>query len=368
MLLLFLLSFFLLLLFLSFPLQFFFCCYFVFCFFFSVQEHPGKSFRVLYFHLSPGLLWTAEVIVRVNFRDLKGSNLKASAWKCKLQLECCQVLRDGTWRCCRQRNPCTGTAWTCAVLPSHSLCSQQDSHNPQQCWNEAVLSSLIYKWVRVMMWLDQGHLCKTVAEGEETILMSYFQVFPEHQSREAKGMQVYIVYKSYMFLCLDNPGGFNNIITKKKNQGSTEKNIIEVCRWGISEMSKIQGRKLLQSTNFGMDLYFLLNFTWQPKHSRYASSLCQFSLIFPSSTGEVPHVPRQGRVCSGAIFHTLLMPYLTISTTAIQGNRKHQSQLDFSTPECILFGVPLENNQEKKTKQTFFYNCFSPMDFRQQQL
>lgn len=73
---------------------------FIFYFFFlpSFQEHPGKSFSVLYFHLSLGLLWTAEVIVRVNFRDLKGSNLKASAWKCKLQLESCQVLWDRTWR------------------------------------------------------------------------------------------------------------------------------------------------------------------------------------------------------------------------------------------------------------------------------
>lgn len=72
--------------------------FFTHFFFPRFQEHPGKSFRVLYFHLSPGLLWTAEVIVRVKFRDLKGSNLKAFDWKCKLQLESCQVLLDGTWR------------------------------------------------------------------------------------------------------------------------------------------------------------------------------------------------------------------------------------------------------------------------------
>lgn len=86
-------------------------------FFSSFQEHPGKSFRVLYFHLSPGLLWTAEVIVWVNFRDLKGSNLKAFDWKCKLQLESCQVLLDGTWRdAAAEGIPAAGTTWTYGSL------------------------------------------------------------------------------------------------------------------------------------------------------------------------------------------------------------------------------------------------------------
>lgn len=92
-----------LLFFLFFSLLFFFSSFFS-----HFQEHPGKSFRVLYFHLSPGLLWTVEVIVQVNFRDLKGSNLKAFDWKCKLQLESSQVLRRDVAGCCSRRNPCSG--------------------------------------------------------------------------------------------------------------------------------------------------------------------------------------------------------------------------------------------------------------------
>lgn len=112
-------------------LYIFFFFLFFFFFFSSFQEHPGKSFRALYFHLSPGLLWTAEVIVRVNFRDLKGSNLKAFDCKCKLQLESCQVLLDGRWRdAAAPGNPAAGTTSMCLspAQPQRAARAQQP-HN-----------------------------------------------------------------------------------------------------------------------------------------------------------------------------------------------------------------------------------------------
>lgn len=148
------------------------------------QEHPGKSFGALYFHLSPGLLWTAQVIVRVNFRGLKGSNLKAFDCKCKLQLESCQVLPDGTWRDAATPGiPAAGTA-RCAP-PQHSLRGQQEH-------NRLTAALWTYKFMHVIMWLGLGHLCESASECEESIPEFLFQYtlkgFLWDQSRAAEGI------------------------------------------------------------------------------------------------------------------------------------------------------------------------------------